>query len=743
MQFAFLYIYISNYSFFSLFIVIKPPNMKIILSTLLLFCSYFSYAQHVCGADVARQKLINQDPTYKKSIELLDENLRTYIQNNPPTSNGVGGVAAPLYYIPVVVHVIYDGAANAALPAASQITDAINYVNAVYDGTWTGTGGSILGVGDLQIKFVLATKDPNNNATTGINRVDGSGTAGYSASGMKLNGAVGATEITIKNLSRWDPEKYYNIWLVNKIDGCTGVFCGCSCDAGFTAGFAYFPFANNTTASGFALDGTIILASQFASGNNVLPHELGHMLSLYHVFEGSETPGPNNCPVNTTPATDGDGIADTDPITNPTLAPNAVAFACRTGTNPCTSTPFNINTESNFMNYTNCNQLFTPLQKTRMLAASASTQRVSLASSWANNQGSYPATWVAPIAGPAIPVSNPLISTTRANFAGIMNVNLNGITTYSLNATQDGGYLNNAIKWYDAFVVNASTTYTLTVNVFIGGNATQLGVWLDYNNDGIFNTTNEQLYLQTNILAATTSIPITFTTPATWAKNKFVRMRITQDLSNIYVGVAPVSNISTALSYGQAEDYAVFLNLGTLLPVKLASFEGKEINKKANLFWKTTNEINTEKFEILKSVNGVDFVKAGEKAATNNYNGAEYTFIDNEALTANRKQYYRLKIIDFNGSYDYSEIVTFSNIEKSKPSILNNPFTNELKILLPANAVKVDYMLFDAAGTMVVKQIGQKNNGTNTLNLGYLSKGVYIIQIWVDGIKHTEKIIKY
>jgi Pregnancy-associated plasma protein-A/GEVED domain len=714
--------------------------MKKIFTLLLLFCSYFTNAQHVCGADEARKKLITQDHTYKRSIELLDANLRTYIENNPPSSNGVAGVAATLYYIPVVVHVVYDGPANATLPAASQITGAINYVNAVYDGTWTGAGGAIVGVGDIQIKFVLATKDPNNNTTNGIDRFDGSGTAGYSASGMKLSGATGAAELTIKNLSRWDPEKYYNIWLVNKIDGCTGVFCNCPCDAGYTAGFAYFPFANNSTASSFGLDGTIILQSQFIAGNNVLPHELGHMFSLYHVFEGNTT--SNTCPVNTTPASDGDRIADTDPVTDPTLSPNATPFACRTGANnPCNGTPFNISTESNFMNYTECNTLFSSNQKTRMLAAAASSQRVSLTSSWANNQGVYPAPWVAPIAATSTPVSSPLILTTRTNVAGIMNVNLNGITTYSLNATQDGGYLNNATKWYDAFVVNANTTYTMTVNILNGTNASQLGVWIDYNNDGTFNNTTEQLYLQTNIAGTTTSIPITFTTPTNWAKNKFVRLRISQDLSTVF-GITAVSNTSTTLAYGQAEDYAVFLNLGSVLPVKITSFEGKEVNKKINLFWKTTSEINTEKFEILKSTTGNDFGKIGTVGAANNAYGADYTFIDDEILSAKQKTYYRLKIIDFNGSFEYSDIVTFDKSAQNKPIVRNNPFTNELKIALPANAVKVQYALYDAAGKILFQKKGLASQN-EILLVGFLTNGVYILETIVDGIKYTEKVIKY
>ena len=261
---------------------------------LLLLCSCFfmnrSYAQIRCGADELRAQLIAQDPSYKTLLDDMDRGIRNYVTTHPPSATSfTNGTLVTLYYIPCVVHVIYDGdptVPSTYNPASSQITGAISYINAVYNGTWSDVQGPIAGAGDLQIQFVLATKTPANIATTGIDRVDESGLAGYSAFGVRRNGASGVTDANLKNLTRWDPEKYYNIWMVNKIDGCTGIFCGCACDLGFVAGYASFPHSAYGSSTSRDADGTVMLTTQMVSGNKVLPHEFGHAFNVYHPFQG-------------------------------------------------------------------------------------------------------------------------------------------------------------------------------------------------------------------------------------------------------------------------------------------------------------------------------------------------------------------------------------------------------------------------------------------------------------------------
>ena len=711
----------------------------LIASSFSIMTSYQSFAQTKCNADEARAKLIALDPAYKKALKEMDAGIEQYIKIHKPvvvTENN--RVLATLYYIPVVVHCIYDGPANASVPSTSQITDAINYINQIYDGTWTGTGGAILGAGDLQIKFVLATKDPVNNATSGIDRVDGSSLAGYSANGANANGTAGASEASVKNLSRWDSQKYYNIWLVSKIDGCTGIFCGCSCDAGYIAGYAYFPMPANTSAAKQNLDGTILLNSTMISGNKTLPHELGHALNLYHPFEGNGS--SNICPVNTNPSSDGDKCTDTQPITNPqfAIAP-FTAFQCRTGNNPCVGANYTDNTEKNYMNYTNCYQLFTNDQKARMQASVLTTQRSSLGSSWANGQGTYPAPFVAPIP----PSSTPVSTLTGADFAGILNVSLAGRIVNSLNATEDGGYLNNSNKWYNTFDLNASSAYTLNVITLNSGNNSQLGVWIDYDNDGTFNNTNEQIYLNTDVIAATTSFSISFTTPgSSLGKNKFVRMRISQDLSTIY-GIAPVSNSSTSLAYGQAEDYPIYLT-GGVLPVSLTSFSGKKEINEIGLKWITSQEINSNFFDIERSAKSSPFLAIGKVWASGAFNGANYNFIDKDVSTSGN-YLYRLKIVDNNGQFEYSKTLNFNVQTPKKIILLENPFKENLNLLLPYSTGKANFKLIDASGKIVFQK-SINLNGSSSVKLSIqnttISRGIYLLETVINNERFTLKVIK-
>ena len=342
---------------------------KLILTAFALLFSCISFSQAICGFDNVHGRRMKEDPVYRQQMINYESNLNKYIQSHGNLQHSKKGptvLGGALYNIPVVVHVVNTGGAVGSIynPTDAQIQGAINYLNQVYNGSYPG----LEGVKDLQIQFVLAQRDPNCNPTNGINRIDGSGIAGYSAGGVNVSTSLGTDEINVKNLIRWDPTQYYNIWVVDKIDGNDGT------SGTFIAGFAYFPGGNPN------YDGTIMLATQMVSGQKTLPHEIGHAFNLYHPFEGS--PDKNTCPANSNCNTDGDQICDTDPITYNQLGGN-ISFTCRTGTtNPCTGTLYTINTENNFMNYTSCYDLFTADQKTRMLASAVSPARLSLSNSF-------------------------------------------------------------------------------------------------------------------------------------------------------------------------------------------------------------------------------------------------------------------------------------------------------------------------------------------------------------------------
>jgi hypothetical protein len=330
------------------------------------------------------------DPAYRQRVNAGESAIHSYLQQHPKlgqpsriTIDKAGAptpLGGPSYTIPVVVHVVHTGGAIGTIynPTDAQIQGAIDYLNAVYNGTYPTLAG---GVGDLGIQFVLAKRDPNCNPTSGIDRIDGSSLANYAASGVRTStSGSGADDVDVKDLDRWDPTQYYNVWVVDKIDGADGT-------AGqFIAGYAFFPGASASQ------DGIVMLATQMVSGQKTLPHEIGHAFGLYHPFEGSTL--STMCPPHAGDCSmEGDLVCDTDPISENVDSLGVVDFTCRTGTNPCTTTAYSINTESNYMNYTNCYTLFTAGQKARMLAAAAGTFRSSLTTSLggtATNAGSTP-----------------------------------------------------------------------------------------------------------------------------------------------------------------------------------------------------------------------------------------------------------------------------------------------------------------------------------------------------------------
>jgi Pregnancy-associated plasma protein-A len=334
-------------------------NRSLLILLLIFSIITNSFSQATCGFDQIHDQKMKTDPVYRATMLKQEEELRQYIARNKSwLSTKTNSPQAPLYIIPVVVHVVHTGGAIGSIynPTDVQIQNTITYLNQVYDGTYPG----LEGVGEIQLQFVLAQRDPNCNPTNGINRVNGSGVAEYVTGGVELQTTNGTAELNIKNLSRWSNTAYYNIWIVNRIDGNDGT------SGSFIAGYAYFPGA------GALVDGTVMLATQMAPGSTTLPHEIGHAFNLYHPFQGSSG---STCPTETNCATQNDQICDIDPVTQP------VGFACRTGNNPCTGTPYTINSEHNIMNYVSCPTLFTLDQKTRMLASAGIAPRFSLSTS--------------------------------------------------------------------------------------------------------------------------------------------------------------------------------------------------------------------------------------------------------------------------------------------------------------------------------------------------------------------------
>ena len=299
------------------------------------------HTEHQCAHTEIHERLMLQNPQYRAEQEEQMQSIETLVHQY---KSGMIPKSGTIHTIPVVVHIIHDGDAYGT---GSNITDeqvysAINALNQDYR-KMAGTLGDGDGA-DIEVEFCLAQRDPDGNATNGINRVSGCSVTDYCTEGITAGNGQGASEVSIKNLSRWPNQQYYNIWVVTEIENNNG--------GSGIQGYAYFP----TTSM---VDGTVVLYNAFGTEgalksytnrNKTLTHEMGHAFALFHTFQGG-TCSESNCTLQ------GDRVCDTPPTT--------LNSSCN---NPACGGTQQI---ENYMDYTSqtCKNMFTEGQKLRMRAA--------------------------------------------------------------------------------------------------------------------------------------------------------------------------------------------------------------------------------------------------------------------------------------------------------------------------------------------------------------------------------------
>ena len=174
------------------------------------------------------------------------------------------------------------------------------------------------------------------------------------------------------------------------------------------------------------------------------------------------------------------------------------------------------------------------------------------------------------------------------------------------------------------------------------------------------------------------------------------------------------------------------------LPVELTSFTAKLIGKNVRLLWQTSTEINNFGFEVERFENS-DWVKIGFVNGNGNSNSPkDYSFIDDQ-IKVNGTIKYRLKQIDNDGQFEYSDVisVTFSPNEFELFQNYPNPFNPSTSISWNSKVdAEVTIKIFDILGNEITtllsefKEAGNHKIDFNTSNLNSnLASGVYIYQI--------------
>lgn len=220
-----------------------------------------------------------------------------------------------------------------------------------------------------------------------------------------------------------------------------------------------------------------------------------------------------------------------------------------------------------------------------------------------------------------------------------------------------------------------------------------------------------------------------------------------------YVSVAAIEHPGLAHymatnEQAPANGYAPFLDIKYIivLPMELTAFTARPKNDEVLLEWETQAEQNSDYFVIEHSKDNAEWLPIGEvKASGDSHETINYTFTDREPNFG--KNYYRLRMVDLDGSYDYSEIraVDFRKGEQIL-TVYPNPFSREVTI--EADFVKAEFATLEVIDILGRPMLSEQiftpagRSKLTTSALADLPKGTYMIRILSRYQTYTGKVVK-
>jgi hypothetical protein len=192
--------------------------------------------------------------------------------------------------------------------------------------------------------------------------------------------------------------------------------------------------------------------------------------------------------------------------------------------------------------------------------------------------------------------------------------------------------------------------------------------------------------------------------------------------------------------------YGVIFGQSATLPVVLVQFLAtKNPDATVKLSWATAQEINSSSFDVERSADHGSWEKIGNvKAKGYASTSSNYTFTDQFPLAGNG--YYRLKMTDLDGKYQYSKVVFVTSDNISQPLVVySNPFSDQIRVKVNVDrSQNLTLVVSDIIGKTYLKQSYHAQAGDNLINLAPtgVSSGMYILHIEGNTYDQTVKLAK-
>jgi len=176
------------------------------------------------------------------------------------------------------------------------------------------------------------------------------------------------------------------------------------------------------------------------------------------------------------------------------------------------------------------------------------------------------------------------------------------------------------------------------------------------------------------------------------------------------------------------------------LPVNLVNFTIQKNDNIALLKWFTVTEQNGKEYQVERSPDGINFSNIGVVVSKNNPAGSQYTF--NDLLPLRGSNFYRLKSIDTDNNYSYSDtrMLVFKPADNNV-TIYPVPAKDVITIENNLKGEKITITISDLSGRLMLRNVYPKNQQIK-IPVSNLPSGIYVLTIADNNSSVTNKIIK-
>jgi hypothetical protein len=180
----------------------------------------------------------------------------------------------------------------------------------------------------------------------------------------------------------------------------------------------------------------------------------------------------------------------------------------------------------------------------------------------------------------------------------------------------------------------------------------------------------------------------------------------------------------------------------TTLPVKLFDFTANKDNDKVYLNWSSASETNSDVFEIERLQGSDEFTKIGKVKAAGNSNQTRFYQFTDLGFNPELDMYYRLKMIDKDGSFEYSKVISIvlnSNFDNQSVTISPNPSKGEVELNWKGLENGFAFKLLDLKGVELWN--GNSDSNTIQVKIPEIYKGLFILELQSGDEMIRKKII--